>query len=791
MLKHIFHLIFRNFLRFKSVFFINLIGLSTGIACALLIYLWVSDEWNTDRFHANDGRLVQVMENHIDAGAIRTQDGTAGLLAETMIKDLPEVEMSSPVAPAIWFDNFTLVDDDANLTRGNGQFAGKQFLEMFSYPMVVGTAENALGGTDNIVLSEELATRMFGSPEKAMGESVEWQLLSFRRNALVSGVYRTPDAPSSANFDFLLSFEAFKEINPSVTDWGNSGPYTYLLLKPNTDKAAFSGKIKDYLETMDPELTYRDLFIRNYSDAYLYGDYDNGYNAGGRIEYVRLFTLIAVFILLIACINFMNLSTAKASRRIREVGIKKAVGASRRILIIQYLTESVLMATISLLLAMGLVSILLPYFNDITGKQLVMGFDLRVIAGFVLIALLTGVIAGSYPAFYLSGFNPALVLKGKISKSTGELWARKGLVVFQFVMSAMLIVAVFIVERQIRFIQEENMGFDRENVISFPYEGKMTANPENFMDQLKRQPGVLNAAYLQQTFVANQSSTIGLYWEGKDPDTQVPFQNFSASPGIVKTLGLTILEGRDYYENPERDTGSLLINESAVRVMELEDPVGTTVNLWGNDVQIIGVVKDFHYMSLHEPVRPAFIKPVGSFAMNVTVRLSGKNIRETLEALTVFYETYNDGYEFDYTFLDQNFEQLYTSELRVASLSRYFAVLAIMISCLGLFGLATFTAERRSKEIGIRKILGSSSTRIMLLLSGEFSKMVLIAILIAMPLSYILAGLWLENFTRRMDLNWTYFVLAGILALVISWLSVGFQTWKAARTNPVNSLRNE
>lgn len=791
MFRHIARLVFRNFLRFKSVFLINLIGLSTGMACVMLIFLWVNDEWQTDRFHTHGDRLIQVLENHVDAGEVRTTESTAGLLAETMKKDFPDVEMAASVAPAEWFDHFTLVGEQDEKFKTNGQFAGEDYLQLFSWPMLLGTPQDALEEASGVVLSRELATRMYGSPEAAMGKTLEWQLLNFKNDAIVTGVFDKPDAPASDQFDFLISYEQFKKINSSILDWGNSGPHTFALLSEEADPEQFHERLRDYLEKIDPRLTYRDLIYRPYADGYLYGHYENGQVAGGRIQYVMLFSLVALFILVIACINFMNLSTAKAARRVKEVGIKKSVGASRRILILQYLTESVFMAVLSLVIAGALVSVLLPYFNQITGKALVLSLDPWVLAGFAGITLLTGLLAGSYPAFYLSGFNPALVLKGLMHNSGGELWARKGLVIFQFAMSCLLIIAVLIVGQQIRFIQEEHMGFDRENVILFPFEGEMAANPENFMQQLERQPGVKRAAYLEQTFVGNQSFTIGLTWPGKDPETQVPFQNFSASQGLVETLGLEIASGRNFYENAAADSNALLVNETAVKAMDMEDPVGKKVILWGEEREIVGVVKDFQYMSLHEPVKPAFIKLNSWITMNVAVRLDGSDVAGTINNLEEFYESYNPGYTFQHIFLDQEFQEMYTSELRVAQLSRYFAGLAILISCLGLFGLAAFTAERRSKEIGIRKILGAGSLRIMVMLTGEFSRMVLVAILIALPLGYFLSQWWLTNFTRQMELAWYYFAGAGAIALMISWIVVGFQTWRAARITPVESLRSE
>ncbi len=791
MLKHISRLIFRNFLRFKSAFLINLIGLSTGMACVMLIFLWVHDEWQTDRFHSHGDKLIQVLENQTDQGEVRTTESTSGLLAETMKKDFPEVTMATSVAPAEWFDRFTLVDDEDKKFKATGQFVGSDYPVMFSLPLILGSREDALQRMDGIMLSEELATRMFGSPQEAMGNVIEWQLLHFRKDAIVTGIFSEPETSASRSFGFLLSFEQFKDINPSVLSWGNTGPNTYVLLNENTDQQQFADKISRYLEKIDPSLTYRNLIFRPFSDGYLYGDYENGQVSGGRIEYVTLFSIVALFILVIACINFMNLSTAKAARRVREVGIKKSMGATRRLLILQYLTESVFMAFLSLVIAGALSSLLLPSFNAMTGKTLALSFDPWVLSGLVMIAGVTGLLAGSYPAFYLSGFNPALVLKGLIHNSVGEILIRKGLVIFQFTMSCLLIAGVLVVNRQIRFIQEEHMGFDRENVIMFPFEGEMAGNPSNFLAQLERQPGVVRANYLEQTFVGNESYTIGLTWQGKDPDTQVPFHNFSASQGLVETLGLEILAGRNFHVNPAADSNSLLLNETAVSIMGLEDPIGKTVNLWGTEREIIGVVKDFQFMSLHEQIKPAFIKLSGTTVQNVTVRLEGNQLEKTLANLSEFYESYNPGYSFEYSFLDQKFQEMYTAELTVSRLSRYFAGLAVLISCLGLFGLAAFTAERRSKEIGIRKILGAGSLRIIMMLTGEFSRMVVTAIVIAIPLGYFLARWWLTNFTRQMDLAWYYFAGAGAIALLIAWLVVGFQTWRAASITPVESLRSE
>ncbi len=582
-----------------------------------------------------------------------------------------------------------------------------------------------------------------------------------------------------------------KRLTLRYESWGNNGPSTFLVLQEGADVAAFNEKIERLPDGKYDKEDYRTLFTRPYSDGYLYGTYENGVQAGGRIEYVRLFSIIALFILVIACINFMNLSTAKASRRVKEVGIKKAVGASRSTLITQYLSESFLMSFLSLLTAIVLVGSAIAAVQQHHRQTIVAGVHRPaglVFPGHHAAYRTTG---GSYPALYLSGFNPVAVLKGKLTSSIGELWARKGLVVFQFVLSVVLIVSVWVVYQQIEFVQSRNLGYDKDNLISFPMEGRIAESPETFLAEAKRIPGVANVSSMQQSVVGNESSTVGLGWEGKNPDEVVEFQNFSMGYDMIETLGLEVLEGRSFSRAFSTDSSAIIFNETAIARMGLTDPVGTTVNLWGEDRQIIGVVKDFHFESLHEAVKPSFIKADFDFAMNVVARLEAGKERTTLAQLQDFYQTFNPGYSFDYQFVDADYQALYAAEQRVSTLSKYFAGLAILISCLGLFGLAAFTAERRLKEIGIRKILGASDFGIVRLLSGDFTKMVLVAIAIALPVSYFIAQRWLEGFAFSIDLQWWYFAGAGLIALLVAWFTVGLQTVKAARVNPADCLRDE
>ncbi len=790
MLRHTFLLIYRNFRRFRSTFYINLVGLSSGLACALLIFLWVNDELSVDKFHERDAQLYQVLEKQQQGDEVATQTNTPGLLAESLAGDMPEVMHAAAVAPAEWFGDITLSVGERNV-KAPGQFAAKDFFTMFSYNLVQGEESQVLAAKNAVVISEGLAQRLFGTTENVVGKTLDWHLLQFTRPVIVSGVFADIPSNSTVQFDFVLSFEAFKEIFPDVLSWGNNGPHTFVVLREDTDIAAFDEKIEHYLNGKYQEDDYRTLFARPYSDGYLYGTYENGVPVGGRIEYVRLFSIIALFILVIACINFMNLSTAKASRRVKEVGIKKAVGASRSTLVTQYLSESFLMAFLSLLTAIVLVGLLLPQFNSITGKQLSLAFTVPLTLSFLGITLLTGLLAGSYPALYLSGFNPVTVLKGKLDSSVGELWARKGLVVFQFALSVILIVSVWVVYQQIEFVQNRSLGFEKEHLISVPLEGRAAVNVTTFLEELERVPGVVSAASVQQSLIGNLSSTVGLDWEGKDPDKIVQFQNFSVSHDLIETIGLEMADGRSFSRDFSTDTSAIILNETAIRLMGMEQPIGATVNLWGEDRRVIGVVKDFHYESLHEPVKPVFFKLNSSGMMTTIARLEAGKERETLAQLQDFYQTFNPGYSFDYQFVDADYQALYAAEQRVSTLSKYFAGLAILISCLGLFGLAAFTAERRLKEIGIRKILGASDFGIVRLLSGDFTKMVLVAIALALPISYLVARWWLEDFAFSIALRWWYFAGAGGVALLVAWFTVGLQTVKAARVNPAECLRDE
>ena len=785
MLKHYLLIVYRKFLRAKSYFLINLVGLATGLACTLLIYLWVRDEVRMNKFHTLDSRLFQVMEHQQYADEIMTTTSTPGILSETLKEEFPEVEFA---ATTTWVNPYTLSVKDHNV-KAEGYHVGEDFFQIFSYKLLQGNAVQVLEDKLSIVVSRDLAIKLFGTEENAIGKTVEVQ---HDKSFHVTGVFEGTPATSSIQFEFVMSFEEYKDNNKWVLEWGNNGPSSFLVLREGASADDFSKKIKDYIKGKEKD-SHVSLFLRKYSDQYLFGKFENGIQSGGRIEYVELFSIIAVFILIIACINFMNLSTARASRKAKEVGIKKSIGAQRGSLIIQYISESMIIAFAALIIAWVVVWLFLPEFNVITGKKITLSFnDSELILWLSGITLFTGLIAGSYPAFYLSGFKPAAVLKGEMRGSVGELWARKGLVVFQFFLSVILIVSVLVIYKQIQYVQTKNLGYKKEHLIQFPIEGKVHASRQTFLEEVKKIPGVVNASSIGHSLLGRNNNTSGLKWEGKNPEDLILFENVGTNFGLLETLGVELAKGRFYNEAYGTDTSKIIFNEAAIRVMNLKDPIGQKVRLWDEyDLEIIGVVKDFHFQSLHDAVNPLFFRLRPESTWTIMVRLEAGKEKETLDALSDFYRTYNPGFTFEYRFQDQEYALQYEAEQRVATLSGYFASIAILISCLGLFGLATFTAERRLKEIGIRKALGSSSTNIVILLSGDFTKMVMLSIVLGIPVSYWLLDQWLQRFAFHIPLHAWYFVAAGLIALLIAWVTVASQAIKAAAVNPVKCLRTE
>lgn len=779
----------RNLLKDRKFAFLNLVGLATGLACALLIYIWVMDELSMNKFNQQDAQLYQVLENRVQANGIWTAKSSPMPMADALAKEMPEVAYTTQTT---YIDDVVLsTSKELNITS-DGKYAGKDFFHLFSYHLIAGNPDQVLADNNAIVLSEATAIKLFGTTQNIVGKTVEFQHEKFYT---VSGVFRLPEQHNNDLFDFLLPMMTMKWAQNNKDNWGNTAVHTFALLKPGANVDKLNAKLAGFVkQKTNGDITHRTPFLQRYSDNYLYGRFENGVQVGGRIEYVRLFSIIAIFILLIACINFMNLSTAKAASRAKEVGVKKALGAGRSTLVLQYLGESVLMAFAALLLASLLVYCLLPAFNHITQKQLSLSdLNINFILSAIGITLFTGLVAGSYPAFLLSGFKPVIALKGKFSNSIGELLIRKGLVVFQFTLSIVLIVAVLVIYRQISFIQTKNLGYNKDHIVSIYKQGKLedTHTQDAFLAEARNIPGITSASGIGHELSGHSSGTSGVYWPGKNLKDRTEFEYVPVDYDMLQTLNIQLKEGRAFSRSFGADSSAIIFNEAAIKFMGLKDPIGKQVRLWDNDVTIVGVVKDFNFQSLHEKVKPLLLKlePGGTYRFMMKIE-TGKE-KPVMAALEKLYQQFNPGFPFKYAFLDKNYEKLYAAENQVSLLSRYFAGLAILISCLGLFGLAAFTAQKRNKEIGIRKVLGATVGGIVMLLSKDFLRLILLAILIAVPLAWWATRQWLKGFAYSVHIGPGVFITAGITVMVLTLITISFQSVKAALADPAKSLKTE
>jgi putative ABC transport system permease protein len=783
----------RHLVKDRQFSFLNLVGLSTGLAAAILIYLWIYDELHVDRYFGNDAQLYQVMSNNQQDDQVSTSDNHSIILGDALQKEIPEIIHTATTTPAFWFKKFNITFGDVTL-KATGNFASNNYFTVFPYQLLHGNRATLLSDKNAIVISEKLAKKLFKSTDQAIGKVMQWTWYTIKHQCIITGVYKEAPANATHQFDFILSLDAWtKDIMPGngIPDI-SGGPFnTFVVVRKGVDIDRLNATLAPFISGKFPR-SNTTLFIRKYSSQHLYGNYVNGKQDGGRIAYVKLFSLIAIFILAIACINFMNLSTARASKRMKEVGIKKTLGVSRSALVLSFLGESVLMSLAALLFALALVAILLPGFNNLTGKELVVPFDWSIVQSILGITLLTGLMAGSYPALYLSRFRPALTLKGKFISSAAELWVRKGLVVFQFSISIVFIIAVMVVYKQVKYVQTINPGYDKDHVICFEMEGKTAGHMDAFLAGIKNIPGVVNAGSSQIPMVFDAWKPHGgVYWDDKNKNDEIRFHVMAVNYDIIETLGLQVTQGRPFSKAFSTDTAAIIINETAAKAMALTAPIGKTITTWGKQKQIVGLVKDFHFNSLHETVKPFIFQLSPAETMVMMVRIDRGHEANTIKAIQDYYRKFNPGFALEYNYLDEAWQAQYKSEQLIATLSKYFAVLTVIISCLGLFGLAAFTAESRRKEIGIRKVLGASVNQIAGLLSKEFLQLVICSILIAFPLAWWCMNVWLQSFAYRIDMEETVFVIAAVAIMMITLLTISFQAIRSALANPVGSLRSE
>ncbi len=792
MIKNYFKIAWRNLVRNKAFSAINILGLALGMACSLLIMLWVQDERSVDAFHANGKYLYQVYERQYYDGKVEAGYPTQGLLAGELKRIIPEVQYATSFEHASPPGTLSTFEAGNKINKMDGSFAGADFFSMFSYPLLQGTPQTALTTQEAIAISRKMAEQFFASPEKAIGKTIRYEN---REDLLVTAVFENLPANSSQQFDFLRSWVAFVKENDWVHNWGNTSPVTLVQLRPDANPAKVEAKIKDFIYRYQPKDkgSRMELALQPYTEKYLHSTFKNGRIDGGRIEYVRLFTIVAIFILLIACINFMNLATARSVKRAKEVGVRKVIGAPRSVLIAQFTGEAILLTFLSTIIAVCLAGIFLPAFNNLTGKELSLPLTQPLFwAALCGLLLLTGFVAGSYPALFLSSLNPVRVLKSNLKFSWRSIFFRKSLVVFQFTLSVMLIVSMIVIYRQMDYIQSKNLGYDRENLVYIPIEGDLVKNYDLFKKETGKMPGVLNISKMRNSPTVIEHHTGSISWEGKDPNLIVPFADAIVGYDFVKTMNLKLKEGRDFSKEFGTDSASFLLNETAVDKIGYQNPLGRTIT-WGNHSgKIIGVLKDFHFNSMHQAIDPLIVHLDENWNWGtILVRTRAGKTKETLRGLEKICKDLNPKFPFTYQFSDLEYAKLYRSEQVVSKLANYFAFLAIFISCLGLFGLATFAASQRTKEIGVRKVLGASVPNIIALLTSNFLKPVAIAILVAIPVSNYAMNRWLQDFAYKINMEWWMFAIAGLVAIFIALLTVSFQAIRAAMVNPVKSLKTE
>ena len=790
MLKNNLKTAFRNLTRHKGYSLINISGFAIGIACCILILLWVQDELSYDRFHEKLNELYRVVEEqHYSDGTIFPIARTPYPLGPALKADYPEITEYARFTPC-W--RVLLTHGDKSFYEKDFAFADPSFLKMFSFPLLKGNPKTALSSMNSILLSEKMAKKYFGD-ENPIGKTLT---MDNTVDFLISGIFKDVPHNSHLRFDFLGQFQMFIKLSSWGDEWWSNNYYTYVQLERNTFHQDVTRKIYEYLKKIDPR-TGTKLLLQPVKDIHLHSDFaiDLGGKSENRAKYVYMFSLVAVFVLLIACMNFMNLTTARASRRSLEIGVRKIVGANRSNLITQFLGESILISILSLVVALGLVLLLLPVFNSISGKEL--NFDTLnlglLIPGLIGMALLTGIISGSYPAFLLSSIKPVKVLKGSLRLGARKSSYRKVLVTLQFSLSIALVIGTIVVYRQLHFMQKQNLGYNQGHLIYFTERGDFWKSYDTFKKEIQQNPDILGITAASSIPTHTVTSTSGVDWEGKSPEFDVLFTQFNVDYDYFETFEMEMAQGRAFSrEFPTDATDAYILNETGARLTGMKDPVGKKFSLWGKPGPIIGIVKDYHFKSLHAKIEPLVLRMYHQDWHNyVIIRVRAENITGTLKSVENAYKKYHPGYPFEFWFLDEALNNLYLSEIRTGTVFRWFTFLAIFISSLGLFGLASFMADQRTKEIGIRKVLGASAFGIFFLLLKEFVKWVLIASAISWPIAYYAMERWLKNFAYRTDIAIWIFMVSGIFGLFIAVVTVSYQSLKASIANPVDSLRYE
>ncbi|HNP18614.1 MAG TPA: ABC transporter permease [Fulvivirga sp.] len=783
MIKNYLKIAFRTIQKQKFYALVNIFGLTVGLTSVILIVLYVNDELSYDKFHSDYDRIYRVVENQYYADQpVFPVAVTPGPLAPSLKADFPEIEYATRVN----FNNDRFDYGNESFIE-SGAFVDKDFFNVFSFNLIKGNPESVFNQINALVIDENLAAKYFADVDP-IGKLIK---LNGNKEMIVTGVMQNVPENSHIKFSYLMSTDLLRTHWDGLDNaWGNNTLYTYVKVQDGIKLNELNSKIKEQIKR-NREGSVTDIYLQPLTAIHLDEvNFTADVDGKGNIVYVDIFSIVALFILFIACINFMNLATARSMKRAKEVGLRKTVGASRYQLIYQFLGESILMSTIATLLAILLVDLLLPAFNNLAGKSLELHL-LDSANGFKILLLLfaaaiaTGVLAGSYPAVFLSSFKPTTVLKGQKVKGGGLF--RKVLVVLQFTVSIVLLIGTITISNQLDYIQSKNLGINKDQVV---YIRSLSDDYQIFKDELENQQGIISVGLSNQHPAYVQNSTSGISWEGANPDETILIHLEAVDPGYIPTMQIELVAGRNFSDQIKSDTSAVIINETALKLIGYTDPIGAKL-FAGDERTIIGVAKDFNFKSVHQAIEPLVLFMDPDRYSRTFIKIDKENIKESMAKIKAEWIKLNPESTFNATFLDEDFNQLYASEQRTSTLFNFFSVLAIIISCLGLFGLSSYMAEQRTKELSIRKVLGASIGSLFYLVSKDFTALVLLAFLIAIPISTYFMNSWLDSFAYKIHLGATVFILAGVSALVIALVTVSYQSLNAAKSNPVNTLKGE
>jgi putative ABC transport system permease protein len=789
MLRNYIKTAFRSLSKNKTYSFLNIFGLAIGIACASFIFLWVENEVTFDSIHVKKDQLFIAKENQQYVDHIFTHSSTPGLFGPAIKAEVPGIANTCRTSED---QRFLFTSGDKSF-YADGIYAEPSLFGMFTMPFVQGNANTALNQVHSMVITESAAKKFFGDQVNVIGKTIK---VDNKQDYVIGGVVKDNPVNSTFQFEWVMPFQPYFDNSPWLKGWGNNSLHTYIELKPGVNPETVNKQLYNFIpKKLSGAISH--VFLFGMKDWHLRSVFKDGKQTGeGRIQNVRLFSIIAWIILLIACINFMNLATARSEKRAREVGVRKVLGAGKKMLIAQFIGEALFMALLSAVIAVLIVVLLLPAFNMLVEKQLSAGFSNPMhIMAVLLVAIVCGLVAGSYPSLYLSSFNPVSVLKGVKLKDGGAAFIRKGLVVTQFTISIVLIVCTIIVYQQIQHIKARQLGFNRNNLIEMDAQGNMVKDFTQIKEDLLSTGYVDNVALSDHPTLYDGNNTSGYDWNGKAAGSVVLISRRYVTPEFMSTLSMKMLEGRSLSALDTVNESGIVITQALEKIMGKGSAIGKVIRHEGKKTAstVVGVVNDYVYGNMYGKSDPVvFLSlPLDHANLMYIHFKQGSDVEKVIASLQSVMKKDNPAFPFDYRFLDTEFNKLFTGEMLISKLSRVFATLAIIISCLGLFGLAAYTAERRKKEIGIRKVLGASVSGITGLLSKDFLQLVIASCVFAFPVAYYMMQSWLRNYRYSIDIQWWVFATAGLAAIVIALITISFQSVKAALSNPVKSLRSE